>query len=92
MSVLKFKDPVTKEWREITTIVGPQGPQGIPGPAGKDGTVRFEELTDAQKETIRGPQGIQGPAGKDYVLTANDKAEIAQLTLAAMPQAEEGAY
>lgn len=75
MSVLKFKDPVTKEWREINTIVGAPGKDGKDGAPGKDG--------------IDGKNGVDG---KDYVLTANDKAEIAQLTLAAMPQAEEGAY
>lgn len=39
---------------------GEPGPQG---PAGKDGNVSFEELTDEQKESLRGPQGIQGEPG-----------------------------
>ena len=43
--------------------VGPQGPQGEIGPKGEDGFVKFEELTDEQKELLRGPQGIQGPKG-----------------------------
>lgn len=60
MSVLRFRDPATNEWKEITTIMGPAGPQG---PKGEDGGIKFEELTDAQKEELRGPQGIQGPAG-----------------------------
>ena len=44
-------------------VQGPQGPQGAPGPKGEDGFVKFEELTDEQKELLRGPQGIQGPKG-----------------------------
>ena len=68
MSVLKFRDPATNEWKEITTIVGPAGPQG---PAGKDGS-------QGPKGDIgeRGPVGLQGPRGedgKDYVLTDADK-------------------
>lgn len=34
--------------------------QGPPGPPGKDGTVRFEDLTAAQIEQLRGPQGLTG--------------------------------
>lgn len=85
MSVLRFKDPATGEWKEITTIMGP------PGPKGDDGTLVFEELTEEQREQLRGPKGEdgakgdqgeagpQGPAGKDYVLTNADKQEIAGL-------------
>lgn len=57
MSVLKFRDPVTNEWKEITTIQGP------PGEKGADGIITFEELTPEQKEELRGPQGIQGEKG-----------------------------
>lgn len=45
---------------------GEQGPQGPPGPQGEpgaDGTVSFDELTPAQRESLRGPQGIQGEKG-----------------------------
>lgn len=78
MSVLKIKDPKTGLWQEIDTIMGPQGPagpqgpQGIQGeagpagpqgPKGNDGSIVFEELTDAQKEELRGPQGVPGPQG-----------------------------
>nr|DAH21945.1 MAG TPA: nucleoid-associated protein [Caudoviricetes sp.] len=34
--------------------------QGPPGPPGKDGDVRFEDLTAAQIEQLRGPQGLTG--------------------------------
>lgn len=51
------------------------------GPKGADGTMKFEDLTDEQKESLRGPRGIQGPKGDtpergvDY-WTAADIAEI----------------
>lgn len=54
------------------------------GPAGKDG-----------KDGVNGKDGTNGKDGvdgKDYVLTADDKAEIAQLALDAMPAAEDGEY
>lgn len=86
MSVLKIKNKKTGKWETITSL------KGEAGPAGKDGVMTFEELTPEQIESLRGPkgdqgiQGIQGetgpagPAGqdgKDYVLTEEDKAEIA---------------
>ena len=50
MSVLKFKDPITNEWKEISTIIGPQGE---PGPAGKDGADGKDYvLTEADKTAI----------------------------------------
>ena len=48
---------------------GPQGPQGPKGdigptgPKGEDGGIKFEDLTEAQKELLRGPQGVPGPEG-----------------------------
>lgn len=47
---------------------GPQGIQGIQGPAGEKGETGEQ-----------GPQGLQGPAGQDYVLTSQDKNDIAGL-------------
>lgn len=41
-------------------IVGPPGPPGPQGPPGADGTVSFDELTPAQRESLRG-EGV--PAG-----------------------------
>ena len=76
---------------------GKDGQPGPQGPAGKDGTMKFEELTDEQRESLRGPvgetgpqgepgiQGEPGPAGKDgengkdYILTEEDKQEIANM-------------
>lgn len=50
------------------------GETGPQGPAGQDGQP--------------GAPGPAGPAGQDYVLTSADKAEIAQLVLAELPDAE----
>ena len=49
---------------------GERGPEGPQGPKGEDGSIKFEELTDEQKELLRGPQGIpgeQGPPGEPGV-------------------------
>jgi len=51
-------------WDEV--LKGDPGPAGPPGPQGEpgvDGTVEFDELTPAQRESLRGPQGIQGEKG-----------------------------
>lgn len=53
--------------------IGLMGPQGIQGPKGDKG--------DTGATGPQGPQGIQGPAGSDYVLTEQDKQEIAQMSL-----------
>lgn len=51
-----------EEKLESGAFVGPQGPQG---PRGQDGTVAFEELTNAQRESLRGEPGLDGQDGKD---------------------------
>ena len=46
---------------------GVQGPQGEPGPKGEpgaDGTMTFEDLTTAQRESLRGPAGADGKPGE----------------------------
>jgi len=47
------------------------GPKGDRGPKGQDGEVKFESLTQAQRETLRGPAGVivstQEPADKNLV-------------------------
>ena len=45
---------------------GPQGEKGDPGPAGPQG-----------EQGVQGPAGLQGEPGSDYVLTDDDKQEIA---------------
>ena len=51
---------------------------GATGPQGKQGE--------------QGPQGIQGPQGGDYVLTEQDKADIADLVIVGMPVWSGGDY
>ncbi len=85
-----------------STVPGPQGPKGDTGAQGPKGDKGDKGDTGAQGpqgevgpqgpigET--GPQGPQGPAGangQDYVLTGNDKTEIADAVLAALQNAEE---
>ena len=60
------------ELRNITNVI--QKSDGPPGPAGKRGAkgergeaMRFEDLTDIQKETLRGLRGLQGPRGKAMI-------------------------
>ena len=81
MSVLRFKDPATNEWKEITTIMGPAGPQGSQGEAGPQGPIGPQGPQGIQGEQgpqgPKGDQGPEGPAGADYVLTQDDKTEIA---------------
>lgn len=55
---------------------GAQGPQGVQGETGAQGP------QGVQGET--GPTGPQGPQGADYVLTAQDKQDIAALVEADM--------
>ena len=84
MSVLRFKDPTTNEWKEIITIAGPAGKDGEPGAPGKDGETPVKGV-----DYFDGKDGVDG---KDYVLTEEDKADIALLAIELMPVAEEGAY
>jgi len=43
---------------------GEQGKTGPRGPAGADGTMTFEDLTTAQRESLRGPAGNDGKPGE----------------------------
>ena len=73
----------------IDTGVNATGEKGEKGDKGADGTMSFEELTDAQRESLRGPQGEPGKTpvkGTDY-WTAADKAQIVSDVLTALPNA-----
>lgn len=73
-----------------TGATGPQGPKGDMGATGATGPQGPQGI---QGETgATGPQGPKGDTGDSYVLTSADKAEIAQLVLAAMPTAESEAF
>lgn len=60
-----------------TGATGPQGPQGIQGETGPQGP--------------QGPQGETGADGHDYVLTNQDKADIAAIVLGELTEAESEA-
>lgn len=63
---------------------GPQGPRGYTGPQGETGA------QGPQGE--KGEKGDTGAAGADYVLTSEDKTEIANLVIATLPNGEEVNY
>lgn len=49
--------------RYLTGPPGPQGVQGVQGPPGRDGVVTFENLSQAQRNSLKGDRGEQGPPG-----------------------------
>lgn len=62
----------THRFPDLKYLTGPQGPQGnqgIQGPPGRDGVVTFENLSQAQRNSLKGdrgepgPRGLQGPPG-----------------------------
>ena len=62
----------THRFPELKYMSGPQGErgiQGIQGPPGRDGVVTFENLSQAQRNSLKGdrgepgPRGLQGPPG-----------------------------
>lgn len=61
-------DRLTVNGKTSPSLTGPRGPRGDKG---QDGEVKFESLTQAQKETLRGPAGVivstTEPADKDLV-------------------------
>ena len=72
-------------------LLSSTGPKGDPGPQGEKGDTGAAGQQGAQgpkgEKGDTGATGPQGPAGADYVLTAADRAEIAQAVLAALPNA-----
>ena len=64
---------------------GPKGETGERGPAGRDGVVTFENLSQAQRNSLKGDRGEQGPPGprgadgatgeRGHSLTANVRIE-----------------
>ena len=56
----------THRFADLRYLTGPQGPQGIQGvqgPPGRDGVVTFENLSQAQRNSLKGDRGEQGPPG-----------------------------
>ena len=58
----------THRFSELKYMSGPQGVQGIQGvqgPPGRDGVVTFENLSTAQRNSLKGDRGEPGPPGRD---------------------------
>ena len=80
--ILRVKD--NGDWIEIPSIKGDRGPQGPQGEA-----FTYEDFTPEQLEALTGPQG---EPGDDYVLTSQDKDEIADIVLAKIGSADTISY
>lgn len=63
---------------DLPSLKGEQGIQGIQGETGPQG--------------IQGEQGPKGDPGDAYVLTNQDKTDIANMVLTLLPNGEEGTY
>lgn len=79
---IKFGDGITP-WNELEFWKGPKGDKGEKGDTGKAFT--YDDFTVEQLEALTGPQGPQGEqgekgdTGQDYILTEEDKTEIAEI-------------
>lgn len=72
---------------------GEQGPKGDIGPQGERGEKGDKGERGLQGELgPQGPQGDKGDKGDSYVLTDEDKTEIADMVLAFFPSAEEAEF
>lgn len=91
----------------IAGPVGPRGESGVyVGPEEPDESILVwvntksetadelvtKEYVDEKIEQIELTPGPQGEPGQDYVLTEEDKAEIANLVLASIPSGDEVSY
>ena len=60
----------TSRFSELQYLTGPRGERGERGitgergPAGRDGVVTFENLSQAQRNTLKGDRGETGPRGE----------------------------
>lgn len=92
----------THRFSELKYMSGPQGErgiQGIQGPPGRDGVVTFENLSQAQRNSLKGdrgeqgppgPQGAPGPRGADGARGATGSAGVAGPIGPAGPTGERG--
>lgn len=102
LQFISWKDPVTNisrlafrhvdltvnNWREITEITS--------ATVNQNGTITFT-MSDGSTvtttgESVIGPQGPAGADGNDYVLTNQDKSDIADLVLAQLPTTQGVQY
>lgn len=87
MEVLKYRQDANSEWQNIIALVGPQGEPGEQG-----APFTYDMFTEEQLNALKGPAGETGPKGDDYILTEQDKADIASLVLSNFPVAEEVSF
>ena len=92
----------THRFPDLRYLTGPQGErgqQGIQGPPGRDGVVTFENLSQAQRNSLKGdrgeqgppgPQGAPGPRGADGARGATGSAGVAGPIGPAGPTGERG--
>lgn len=86
----------THRFPDLRYLTGPQGErgiQGIQGPPGRDGVVTFENLSQAQRNSLkgdRGEQGPPGPRGADGARGATGSAGVAGPIGPAGPTGERG--
>ena len=71
----------------IELTPGPKGEDGKDGAQGPKG-----DKGDQGEQGIQGEPGPAGADGNDYILTENDKSEIANLVLGLLPSGEEVSY
>ena len=81
---------ITNEWKSISTIKGDPGEKGDPGYTPIKGIDYFDG--EPGYTPVKGVDYFDGEPGEDYVLTDDDKLDIAMLAISVMPSAEEGEY
>ena len=84
---------LSTEWTEIG---GATGTTVSSATVNQDGTITFT-MSDGSTvtttgESVIGPQGPAGADGNDYVLTNQDKSDIADLVLAQLPTTQGVLY
>ncbi len=89
-------------FEQLEALRGPKGDKGDTGPQGEKGEpFKYSDFTAEQLENLRGPQGEigktgpkgeKGEDGSNYILTDNDKQEIANIINALIVDGNEVAY
>ncbi len=87
---------------QLVALRGPKGEKGDTGPKGEKGEpFKYSDFTAEELENLRGPQGEigemgpkgeKGEDGSNYILTDNDKQEIANIINASIVDGNEVAY
>ena len=91
-----YADFTQEQLEALRGPAGKDGSNGLDGKDGKDGvsithtwngtSLSITSASGTSEMDLRGPIG---PAGQDYVLTQDDKTEIANIVIGVLPTAEE---